>query len=63
MTSVARSHALNQLIALAMLQPELAKLGNAVRIRLSSGQMTSAKVVRTPFYDADNRRQAQSEAA
>lgn len=62
-TSVARSHAVGKLIALAMLQPALAQLGSKVRVRLGNGDMTNAVVVPTPFYDADNRRQVQSEAA
>ncbi len=62
-TSVARSQTVGKSIALAMLKPELASIGQSVRVRLSNGQMTTAQVVPTPFYDADNRRQLQSEAA
>jgi sarcosine oxidase subunit alpha len=56
-TSIARSHALNKAIGLAMLSPELAELGRDIRIRIDHGEFLDARVVASPFYDPQNQRQ------
>jgi sarcosine oxidase subunit alpha len=56
-TSVAYSSTLGKTIGLAMVKPQLAKLGGTLSMRLSNGTSVSATIVPTPFYDRDNRRQ------
>lgn len=62
-TSVAWSPILSKHIGLAMLRPELAREGAPFTIRITDGTTVEAKVVPTPFYDADGRRQKLAEAA
>ncbi len=56
-TSVARSPALGQVIGLAYTAADEAELGQALRIRLTSGQMIEGAVAAPHFDDPDNRRQ------
>jgi sarcosine oxidase subunit alpha len=62
-TSVAYSHTLGKTIGLAMVKPTLSSVGSALSMRLSDGAMLKATVCPTPFYDRDNLRQKQREAA
>lgn len=55
-TSYAWSPILSRYIGLAMLRPDLAQRGY-FDIRVTEGSIVRAKVVRTPFYDADGQRQ------
>lgn len=57
-TSVARSPVLNRIVGLAYVHPEQSEIGTAFEIKLSSGTRISAKVVDTPFYDPETKRQA-----
>jgi len=56
-TSIARSPTLDRTIGLALLAPELAQSGSRISIRGDGGQMISALIIKTPFYDAQNLRQ------
>ncbi len=56
-TSVARSPTLGRVIGLAYTAADEAETGQALRIRLSTGQMIEGTVVAPHFYDPDNRRQ------
>ena len=55
-TSVAYSPTLERTIGLAYARPD-AEIGNSLRIKLKSGEVVDAAVVKTPFYDPDNERQ------
>jgi sarcosine oxidase subunit alpha len=56
-TSVAFSSTLDRTIGLAMIRPDLAKVGNSFSIRLSDGSLVGAAIVPMPFYDPNNLRQ------
>jgi sarcosine oxidase subunit alpha len=56
-TSVTHSRTLNKSIGLAMLSPDLAQAGRAIKIRVDTGDLLAAKVVPAPFYDPKNMRQ------
>ncbi|MGO9515010.1 MAG: 2Fe-2S iron-sulfur cluster-binding protein [Steroidobacteraceae bacterium] len=56
-TSAARSRALDKAIGLAMLAPELADAAGEFQIRGDRGEMLTARVAPTPFYDPKNLRQ------
>jgi hypothetical protein len=45
-----------------MVRPDLAERGH-FQVRIDGGLLRDAKVVPTPFYDADNARQRLKEAA
>jgi sarcosine oxidase, subunit alpha len=55
-TSVARSPILNKIIGLAYAHVSV-QTGSIIHIKLSDGRMVDAKVVDTPFYDPQNKRQ------
>jgi sarcosine oxidase subunit alpha len=61
-TSVTFSPSLGRVIGLAYVKPKQSKLGSAIEIRVDRGEMIRATVVRTPFYDPENLRQAQAAA-
>jgi sarcosine oxidase subunit alpha len=52
-TSVAHSPTLARTIGLAMVAPHLAPPGTPIVIRASDGRLVSARVVRTPFVEAE----------
>ena len=56
-TSVAFSHTLGQVIGLAYLPPEQSPPGTNFQIRVEKGELVTATVVKTPFYDPENTRQ------
>jgi sarcosine oxidase subunit alpha len=56
-TSVAYSRTLGRTIGLALIKPELALPGRELAIRGDAGVMLSVRVVPTPFYDPEQRRQ------
>ncbi len=56
-TSIGFSSTLNQWIGLAFVKPELSAIETPLSIRLSDGELVTARVSSTPFYDADNARQ------
>ncbi len=56
-TSAARSQALNRVIGLAYVPPDLDAVGEAIHIKLSDGRTTLASVTTAPFYDPENARQ------
>ena len=56
-TSAAYSHTLGRTIGLALVRPELAQAGRELAIRGDGGAMLPARVVPTPFYDPEQRRQ------
>ena len=56
-TSVAHSRTLNKSIGLAMLAPDLARRRDAIEIRGEQGEMLTARIAATPFYDPKNARQ------
>ena len=56
-TSIARSPALGQVIGLAYTAADEAEPGQALSIKLSSGQMIEGNIVAPHFYDPDNLRQ------
>jgi sarcosine oxidase subunit alpha len=62
-TSVTHSTALNKSIGLAMLSPDLAVVGRAIRIRVDNGGLLAARVAAAPFYDPKNSRQKPGAAA
>jgi sarcosine oxidase subunit alpha len=45
-------------IGLAYVKPEQSKAGSSIEIRVDRAEMIRATVVRTPFYDPENLRQA-----
>jgi sarcosine oxidase, subunit alpha len=55
-TSVARSPVLDKIIGLAYAHASV-KTGDTIHIKLSDGRVVDAKVVDTPFYDPENKRQ------
>ena len=57
LTSVVRSRTLNRTIGLALVAPELAAAGGEIRIRAEQGEMLTARIASTPFYDPQNLRQ------
>ncbi|HEU0007481.1 MAG TPA: glycine cleavage T C-terminal barrel domain-containing protein, partial [Terriglobia bacterium] len=57
-TSVAFSPTLGRVIGLAYVKPEQSKAGSSIEIRVDRAEMIRATVVRTPFYDPENLRQA-----
>ncbi len=61
-TSVSFSPTLGKHIGLAMLRPALAKGGSTFSIRVTDGRMVEARIVPTPFYDAENARQKLAQA-
>jgi sarcosine oxidase subunit alpha len=52
-TSVAQSPTLGRTIGLAMVAPDLAPPGSPIVIRGNDGRLVSARVVRTPFVEAE----------
>jgi sarcosine oxidase subunit alpha len=62
-TSIAWSPTLGKHIGLAMLRPDLARPGAAFTIRVTDGSTVPARIVPTPFYDAEGRRLRLAEAA
>lgn len=56
-TSIACSPALQQYIGLAYVQPNMAKEGNRFTIRTVDGELVTATICPTPFYDPENLRQ------
>ena len=56
-TSVVYSNTLGKAIGLAMLAPEVAGGGGDIEIRGEQGEMLTARIVPTPFYDPKNARQ------
>lgn len=56
-TSAARSHACNNIVGLAFVAPDQTEPGQQFDIRLTSGELVQATVVKMPFYDPDNKRQ------
>ncbi len=57
-TSSAWSPVLDQAIGLAYVAPDQADVGCAFTIKGGQGRLIEAEVVRLPFYDPDNKRQA-----
>jgi len=62
-TSIVQSHSLDKAIGLAMVAPELAGGGGELSIRGDGGEMIAARIVATPFYDPQQRRQKAPDAA
>ena len=56
-TSAVRSPSLGKVIGLAYVPDDLAAPGSAFEIRVDGGVMVGARVVPTPFYDPENKRQ------
>lgn len=56
-TSIAYSPTLGRYIGLAYVAPALAAPGTTIKIRITSGALVDAEVVRTPFYDPDHIKQ------
>jgi sarcosine oxidase subunit alpha len=56
-TSVAYSPSLGHGIGLAYVKPHQSEIGTPLSIRLSHGEIVTAKVCKTPFFDPDNLRQ------
>jgi sarcosine oxidase subunit alpha len=56
-TSVVHSPSLGKVIGLAYLPTTMSATGTRFEIRIDKGQMVSAEVVPTPFYDPQNARQ------
>jgi sarcosine oxidase, subunit alpha len=56
-TSIAASPALGHAIGMAYVSPEKTKPGSTFNIRIEGGQMITATVVETPFYDPKGERQ------
>ncbi|HEY9908009.1 MAG TPA: glycine cleavage T C-terminal barrel domain-containing protein, partial [Thermosynechococcaceae cyanobacterium] len=61
-TSIAFSPTLNRYIGLAYLQLHLASIGGHFSIRLTTGELITATVSPTPFYDPNNLLQQEAEA-
>ncbi len=55
-TSVTRSPALGYIIGLACTRPDT-EIGDTLHIKLGSGDIIAATVVKSPFYDPENKRQ------
>jgi sarcosine oxidase subunit alpha len=58
-TSITLSPTLDQIIGMAYVRPSQAQVGSLIEVRLDGGEMIRAAVVKTPFYDSENRRQSQ----
>lgn len=58
-TSILESESLNRTIGLAYVSPDMTATGTALAIRADNGIMVNARVVPTPFYDPEGRRQEQ----
>jgi len=56
-TSAVQSPSLNKVIGLAYVPPERSNADSSFSIRIDGGRMVQAKVIPTPFYDPDNKRQ------
>ena len=56
-TSIARSATLNKVIALALVTPQRAAASSDVQVRIDGGELLTARIVPTPFYDPKNQRQ------
>ncbi len=56
-TSAAWSDALKQTVGLAYVHPGQAEIGAAFDIKVAGGRIVEGRVVKLPFYDADNARQ------
>ncbi len=56
-TSVAYSPTLKCYVGLAMLRTDLTAIGTSFTIRVTDGKLVAARVVATPFYDAEGLRQ------
>lgn len=56
-TSVALSETLGHIIGMAFVQPDMAKAGAPILIRVDGGTIIEAHVTATPFYDRDGARQ------
>ncbi|MBC8351471.1 MAG: (2Fe-2S)-binding protein [Planctomycetes bacterium] len=56
-TSIAPRSTLGYPIAMALLSPDLAKIGTTVKIRVDGGSLVEAVVASMPFYDPENSRQ------
>ena len=61
-TSVTFSPTLGRVIGLAYVTPEQSQPGSFIEIRVDRAEMIRATVVRTPFYDPENLRQAPAAA-
>jgi sarcosine oxidase subunit alpha len=59
-TSVAYSPTLRRVIGMAFIAPEKAATGAPFQVRLDDGRFITATVAEPPFYDPENRRQAQT---
>jgi sarcosine oxidase subunit alpha len=59
-TSVAYSPILQRVIGMAFIAPERAATGAPFQVRLDDGGFITATVAEPPFYDPENRRQAQT---
>ncbi len=57
-TSSAWSPVLDQAIGLAYVAPDQAEVGSVITIKAARGRLVEAEVVRLPFYDPENLRQA-----
>ncbi|MEQ8660968.1 MAG: glycine cleavage T C-terminal barrel domain-containing protein, partial [Gammaproteobacteria bacterium] len=57
-TSVGTSPSVGAVIGLVMVEQALAEPGRRIAIRLVDGSLVTAEIAATPFYDADNARQA-----
>jgi sarcosine oxidase subunit alpha len=57
-TSISYSPALGRVVGLGYVKPEQAELGSMITIRTDGGSFANARIVRTPFYDPDNTKQA-----
>jgi len=59
-TSIAFSPTLEKTIGLADVFMEFSETGTVIHIKLTSGRLVKAKVVKTPFYDPQGARQVQT---
>ena len=57
MTSIVHSPTLNKPIGLAFVAPDQAEPDHIFSIKDHDGRMIEARVVSTPFYDPENKRQ------
>jgi sarcosine oxidase subunit alpha len=57
-TSIAPRSTMGYPIAMAFVEPGLSEPGTSVKIRLTDGADCEAKVIKMPFYDPENLRQA-----
>ena len=56
-TSIGRSATLQKVIALALVTPQRAAASSDVQVRIEGGEMLTARIVPTPFYDPKQQRQ------